>query len=305
MDLANKIIEAQQVLKLAAEMSAYYYDAPLILCYSGGKDSDVMLDIAKKCLRVDQFEVLNSHTTVDAPETVYHIREVFKQLEREGIKTTIQMPVYQGKPTSMWKLIETKGMPPTRLMRFCCAVLKEASTPNRMAALGVREVESVSRRGKDSFVVRAPKKADAEYRSLQHTYAMFELDKTGKKDAYQCKVIQACKLNKDTLVNPIYKFTDEDIWQYIQENNVKVNPLYAQGFKRVGCVGCPLGGPNSMKKEFARWPKYRENYVKAFDRMLKSREVKGLENAKDLSDGEAVMRWWLGDNPNQITLDDL
>ena len=130
MNIDDKIKEAERTLKLGAEMSEYYYHKPLIICYSGGKDSDVMLDIAKRCLKPNHFEVLNSHTTVDAPETVYHIREVFQKCEAEGIKTTVKMPSWKGKPTSMWRLIEERTSPPTRLARYCCEVLKETTTPN-------------------------------------------------------------------------------------------------------------------------------------------------------------------------------
>ena len=240
--LEDKIKEAEQVLRLAAEMSKTYYQKPLIICYSGGKDSDVMLDISKKCLKPDEFEVMNSHTTVDAPETVYHIREVFKKCEAEGIKTTVQMPTYKGKPTSMWRLIEDKTLPPTRLMRYCCKILKEASTPNRMVAVGVREDESFGRKGRDSFASRGSRAKDREWRSLQHTYAMYKLDQLGKEDAYECKFIKSCKARKDTICNPIYKFTEVDIWEYIRRFNIETNPLYQKGYKRVGCIGCPLGG---------------------------------------------------------------
>lgn len=304
MNLDDKIKEAERTLKLAAEMSEYYYHAPLIICYSGGKDSDVMLDIAKKCLKPSQFEVLNAHTTVDAPETVYHIREVFKACEAEGIKTTIQMPRYKGEPTSMWRLIEIKGMPPTRIARYCCAVLKEASTPNRMAAVGVREDESVNRRNRSEFAVLGRRKADGIFKSTAHTYAMFKLDKYGGEDAYQCQIVKACKANKDTLVNPIYHFTNSDIWEYVRRFDVPMNPLYERGFKRVGCIGCPLGGGNQMRKEFAQYPKYKENYIKAFDRLVAVRKAKG-QRCDTFTDGEAVMQWWLGENPNQITFDDI
>lgn len=90
MDLKEKIQESYRVLRLGAEISKIYYKKPLIITYSGGKDSDVLLQLAKECLDPDQFEVLNSHTTVDAPPTVYHIREVFDDLEKDGIKTTIK-----------------------------------------------------------------------------------------------------------------------------------------------------------------------------------------------------------------------
>ena len=302
-ELQEKIKQAEQTLRLAAQMSEYYYHQPLIVCYSGGKDSDVILNIAKRCLNADQFEVVNSHTTVDAPETVYHIRKVFKELEAQGIKTKVIMPKYKGKPISMWRLIEQKLMPPTRIVRYCCEVLKETTTPNRMVAVGVREDESTARQGRDAFIVKEQKKSDAEFRSLQHTYAMFKLDKTGKEDAYECKMIEACKKHKDTMCNPIYKFNESDIWQYIRENGIEVNPLYAKGYKRVGCVGCPLGGCNSMKREFRDYPKYAANYIKAFDRMILSRKAKGLKT--EWASGEEVMQWWLGENPKQIRIDEL
>lgn len=83
MDLEKTSIER---LREGAEISKYYYDKPLMLCYSGGKDSDVILDLAIKS--GIEFELQHSHTTADAPETVYHIRRKFKELESKGIKCT-------------------------------------------------------------------------------------------------------------------------------------------------------------------------------------------------------------------------
>ena len=140
-------------------MSKKYYDKPLIITYSGGKDSDVMLDLAEKVLKAEDFEVLNSHTSLDAPETVYHIRNTFKRLEEKGIKTTINYPKDEnGNHITMWTLIPQKQIPPTRLMRYCCAELKETSTPNRLCALGVRADESNGRKGRDTFSNRGSNK---------------------------------------------------------------------------------------------------------------------------------------------------
>lgn len=278
MNLDDKIKEAERTLKLGAEMSAYYYHKPLIICYSGGKDSDVMLDIAKRCLNSEQFEVLNSHTTVDAPETVYHIREVFKACEEQGIKTTVRLPEWKGKRTSMWRLIEERTSPPTRIARYCCEILKETTTPNRMVAIGVREDESAKRKGRGDFGVLEPRKDERQYRSTGHTFAMFRLDKFGGEDAYQCRMIQACKEQKDTICNPIYRFTLRDIWEYVERFNVPMNPLYAKGYKRVGCVGCPLGGKWSIKKEFADYPQYKKTTL----RLSIEQSRKGRRKAKNV-----------------------
>lgn len=306
MNLNEKIEHARQTLKLAAEMSKYYYDAPLIVCYSGGKDSDVLLDIAKKCLKPDELEVINSHTTVDAPETVYHIRDVFKVCEAQGIKTTIRLPRDKdGNLVSMWSLIVKNLTPPTRLNRYCCRVLKEASTPNRMQAFGVRESESKNREGRQEFGTWADKKSEAEFRTTAHTFAMFQLDKLGRDDTYECEMIKACKENNKTVVNPIYHFTDPDVWQYIKENKVSINPLYAEGFTRVGCIGCPFAD-KARYEQFARYPKYKENYIKTFDRMLEARRKKNLPLRKyQFANGLEVYRWWMGEDPKQIRFDDL
>lgn len=80
MDLEKISIER---IRMASEMSLNHYEKPIVCTYSGGKDSDVMLELFKRS--GVPFEVHNSHTTVDAPQTVYHIREKFKELENLGI----------------------------------------------------------------------------------------------------------------------------------------------------------------------------------------------------------------------------
>jgi phosphoadenosine phosphosulfate reductase len=88
----------------------------LIVAYSGGKDSDVLLHLAIKS--GVPFEVQHNHTTADAPQTVYHIREVFERLTLQGIPNKINYPPeitdINGKKVraSMWNLIQKKLMPP-------------------------------------------------------------------------------------------------------------------------------------------------------------------------------------------------
>lgn len=65
MDLEQKAIER---IRLASDLSLKHYNKPLVCEYSGGKDSDVLLRLFK--MSGIPFEVHNSHTTVDAPQTV-------------------------------------------------------------------------------------------------------------------------------------------------------------------------------------------------------------------------------------------
>ena len=320
--MKKKIEDSYDILRLAAEMSKEYYQKPLIVCHSGGKDSQVLTELALECLKPEDFEVLNSHTTVDAPETVYFIRDEFKRLNEHGVKTEIRYPHYEdGRPKSMWSLIADKQIPPTRFARYCCQELKETATPNRFVAVGVREAESVGRRGRDAFATRGLRKKDAYYYYYSHIREVYEDDKARRRDggginpnvegAYDCRFISNAKRKEDLICNPIYKWTDSEIWEYIEDRKLKHNPLYDKGFKRVGCIGCPLAGKTQIR-ELEMYPKYKENYIKAFDRMLERRretgkdDVTGKTGLHKWTDGEAVYRWWIMDDtiPGQMTIDD-
>lgn len=68
--MSDKVDIAVRRLQEVAEMSQMLYEKPLVITYSGGKDSDTVLKLAQ--IAKIPFEVLHSHTTADAPETVYH-----------------------------------------------------------------------------------------------------------------------------------------------------------------------------------------------------------------------------------------
>jgi hypothetical protein len=47
-------------------------------------------------------------------------------------------------------------------------------------------------------------------------------------------------------------------------------------------------------KPFADFPKYKQSYIRAFERMLDTRKEKGLETQWET--GEDVFRWWMDDD---------
>lgn len=144
--MADKEQLAINRIQEAARMSEHFYKQPLLITTSGGKDSAVCLALAQRA--GIKYEVMHNHTTADAPETVYFIRNEFKRLENMGINCIVSYPTYKGKSTSMWNLIPQKLMPPTRLVRYCCAVLKERGGRGRYITTGVRWAESARRRDK-------------------------------------------------------------------------------------------------------------------------------------------------------------
>lgn len=285
----DKVSKAVERLKMASDMSLKLYKVPLLICYSGGKDSDTLLRLAQ--IAGIPYEVLHSHTTVDAPPTVYHVRETLHRLELEGVKCEID---YHKRPdgsrVTMWNLIPRKLMPPTRLVRYCCEVLKEGGGAGRMIATGVRWDESARRKASRGILEAGGKSG-------------LILSNDNDEDR---RLFESCKLKGKRSANPIVDWTDEDVWDFIAAEKIPMNPLYEQGWKRVGCIGCPFATTKMRQAEFAAFPGFRNAYILAFSRMLNARKIRGMldggmrwgETAED------VFHWWMRDGvlPGQIDL---
>lgn len=280
----DRLDNAIDVFKLGSRLSLQRYGEPIVVTYSGGKDSEALLYVAQAS--GEPFEVHNSHTTVDSPDTVYHIRKKFRELELQGIKVTIERPTYKGKPTNMYDLIVAKKSVPTRLMRFCCAVLKETGCANRMISTGVRWEESNKRKSRNSFETITHNRQ----KSVKITYETMLMND----NAESRELIEYCKLKGKTVCNPIIDWTTKDVWELINSEKIDYNPMYDNGYCRVGCIGCPMATNRIRKKEFADYPQYKANYIRAFNRMIEARNAAGLNT--EWKTGEECFLWWVEDN---------
>lgn len=288
-DLEQTAIER---LKAASDMSLRLFEKPLVITYSGGKDSDVLLHLARTS--GIPFEVLHSLTTADAPDTVRHVYDTFYRLECEGIKCDVDKHVQpDGSRMTMWKLIQKKLMPPTRLMRYCCAVLKEGGGKDRFIATGVRWAESTARKRRGGLEVLASK-----------PQSNLILSNDNDEDR---RLFETCQLKGKRVVNPIVDWQAADIWDYAAVEKIHMNPLYCEGFRRVGCVGCPMAAQKARNMEFDRYPRIKAAYIRAFDRMIDERRRRGKMDGPVFRMGDTgvdVFHWWMEDGvlPGQEVL---
>ena len=233
----------------------------LYICFSGGKDSVALYGICKEAFGDDLLNCCEFHynvTGIDHPELVYFIKKNFPFIQRD---------LYQK---SMWQLMLEKGMPPTRLMRYCCKELKERGGEGRFCLTGVRWAESSKRannRGEfesDGKILNADNSDDR--RLLEH-----------------------CIPKRKHIYNPIVDWTDEMVWRFIINKGLPYCELYDKGYERLGCIGCPMD--THRKDVLEAYPKFKEQYLRTFKKMLKTRKEKGLKTSWE--NEYELYNWWV------------
>lgn len=154
---------------------------------------------------------------------------------------------WHSQPHHLTSIMLKKGkIPPTRMRRWCCEIYKERGGRGTITSTGVRAAESKRRKGL--------------WREL-----------TVEKES------------KDYILCPILYWTDGDVWTFIKGNNLPYCSLYSEGFRRLGCVGCPVGGDRRI--EFKRWPGY--------ERLWKNGITRAWEKWKDIPNSRTGdPRWW-------------
>lgn len=272
-----------------AIMRLQTYEPPegYYLCFSGGKDSCVIKALAD--LAKVKYDAHYSVASVDPPELVRFIKEVHPDVIFEHPKDR------DGNIITMWNLIPKKSMPPTRLVRYCCASLKENGGKGRLKVTGVRWAESTRRKQSHGEVTFADKKtkkvaerelSGEDFFSTRQGGVVLRLD-----NRENARMVEMCYKTHTTMINPIIEWTDADVWEFIHEYNVPYCSLYDEGFKRLGCIGCPMG--HHQEEEFQRWPKYRKLYLVAFEKMLEENKRKGIMHKIKMDTPEEVMEWWI------------
>lgn len=126
-------------------------------------------------------------------------------------------------------------------------------------------------------------------------------------DSPERRMVEQCYRTTSTMINPIVDWNDDDVWEFLKYYKKEVNPLYNNGYCRVGCVGCPMAG-KAMITELQQYPKYAKLYLRAIDRMLKKRkEENNLIKFGDIT-AEQMFLWlilegkYIPNGENQLSL---
>ena len=259
MTLTEKIQESIKLIQKGEKLALSMHPEGYFVGFSGGKDSQVLLELVK--MAGVKYKAYYSVTTNDPPKNVRFIREHYPEV------------IFLHPKENFYKLIEKKGLP-TMMIRYCCDILKEQNGAGRVVLTGVRREESVRRAKYNDVRVISRRK--------EH------VDRTKK---YSIDTIEAnehrCIKGKDKImVSPILSWTTEDVWGFIRENNLPINPCYENG-GRVGCMICPYAKGEEIEKYESQYPKVKETVIKALQKYLDKQD-----NSRNFTEAEEVYEWW-------------
>ncbi len=199
---------------------------PVVVSFSGGKDSLVTLTLVNKALNNEEFKILFVDTGIEFPETVQYVNE---SIEYFGLED--RLIIEKVDSNLFWDSFEKFG-PPARDFRYCCKFAKLG--PIRKALererFGEQFISFVGQRRYESY-----RRASSEI--WQNQYVPNQIN-----------------------ISPIQNWTAFVIWLYIYWQNLPYNPLYNEGYERIGCWTCPSSNMSQMKI-------LKKNHTKLYEKL--------------------------------------
>lgn len=255
-DYSIKVMQKAQRLALAMNENGFW------LAFSGGKDSQVLYHLA--LLADVKFTAYMALTSIDPPEIIRFVRKNYPQVIM--IKPTI----------SIYDMAVKKRIPPTRTLRWCCAEYKETAGAGYVTLVGVRKQESY-RRSKRELVEKTHKNPKKR--------KQFHFDQFSD---HEENLIQCMGNGKEKIVvSPILHWTERDVWEFLNSNNIEHCCLYDKGYKRIGCICCPMTSYRDKIKQIRDYPHVKRNWIKAFEKLKEGGFPKYDLDASETFD------WWI------------
>ncbi len=228
--------------------------------YSGGKDSQVVLDLVTRVIPPDDLVVIFSDTTMEISYTYENVEKTKEEYEKRypGLKFYIAKP---PKPAiEFWR----EFGPPSRVHRWCCTVIKTAPFTNL--------IRNILKNGTMSKIV---------------VFEGVRTEESDKRSNYQ-RIAKGVKHFPIINVRPILYWNLSEVVLYVFLRRLRMNFGYRLGLTRVGCSVCPFS---------SEWSEYilskiEDDSVNEYFQLLKEySKAMGLDEEKDINRYIASGQW--------------
>jgi phosphoadenosine phosphosulfate reductase len=213
------------------ENTAQEYNLPIVVAFSGGKDSLAVLLLVKKALLNQSYHIIFINTGIEFPETVDNVYSTATHYDLQN-----QLLVKNVEKDQFFRVLQLYGFV-ARDYRVCCKTVKLGPTSQL--------IEEHFPEGCLSYIG-------------QRRYESHRRSASGRiwKNPWVPKQVGA---------SPIHNWTAMMIWLYIFSENAPYNPLYEAGFERIGCMFCPASTMRELTiiadkcpSEWQRWESHAE-----------------------------------------------
>lgn len=219
-----------------------HFQGSVFIAFSGGKDSTVLVDIARKVHpeiplvfvdtglefpEITQFVRGYSNVTILRPKkTFYQVikekgipypsKEVCRKVNdiRYGTEKLKELRLYGNEKGNLCKLSEKWKFlvdTPYKYTDYCCEVLKK-----RPSHLYQKE--------SGRFPIVGTMACESSLRKMQY-------QKNG------CNILSGVR----PISKPLSIWKESDIWEYLKKYKIKYSPIYDMGYTRTGCMFCLFG----------------------------------------------------------------
>ena len=226
-----------------------------IASFSGGKDSQVVLDLCTRAIPPTEFEVIYSDTGYELPPSLSLYEEVKCYYRTRFPSLKFSMTRNHESVLNYWDKIGT----PSDTHRWCCSVMKTAPLYRSLKVDGNKQAKVLTFDG-----VRA------EESTRRSGY-----NRIGKgKHIY---IYNA---------HPLLNWNNVEIFLYLFKYKMRINQAYRHGKARVGCIICPFSAtwddyiisrlyPNELKPFINKIEEFsKETRIKDFPTFLAERNWK-------------------------------
>lgn len=292
-----------------AESLALKYDTDdgFYLAFSGGKDSQALYHVAK--MAGVKFQAHMNFTSVDPPQVIRFVRKEYPDV------------ITHAPTKSIYQLAVEHQILPSRNIRWCCADFKEYAGAGKVCLIGIRASESARRAKRHEVEVSSKKfsgdinqffewqKTELERREKKLIRRMKREGKKVNEDYFSMKKSNEirCINGKDSiLVSPIFDWSEDDVWYFL--NKVVKVPhcsLYDNGYKRIGCICCPMSTYKQKVRELQDFPHVKRNWIKAIKSIRRGVSLNRHNYQRELAGGSSTPTGQSGELAQKETYRDM
>ncbi|MGV8094698.1 MAG: phosphoadenosine phosphosulfate reductase family protein [Mangrovibacterium sp.] len=248
-----------------------------IASFSGGKDSQAVLDLVSRVIPSNDFLVIYSDTGYEIPPSL----EIYKQTEAFYQKQHLDLKFYLSKNHQDVMFYWDKMGSPSRMHRWCCGVMKTAPLYRLLKEIHGKEKQP------NVLVFEGVRSEESNRRALY--------DRIGK----------GVKHNNVVNARPIFDWNATEIYLYLFMRQLPINQGYRNGLWRVGCSICPY---SSDWSEHIVAKKYPDSINPFVSNIIEKTPLLGITNENTKREYVKLGNWKLRSggktsNPEKSRLD--